>query len=209
MKQFAEIFFASGALGYKDCIRASLTCKTAHNVFKEWEGYIIKNDANDLVAKNVPSNSEKTRTVKDIYRNPEKLFNVYDKVLLNVPCQEHDDLVDQLFHKSIDVVNVIIDALNISYHTTFNRYHTLITLLIKLLEYHLIITNVELSSIKAKQYLRIVDATYFVLEHDMLPVATSTVILILKAYSKSKEQVHIGPNGGIYRVINGKKKYIR
>jgi len=214
MQQITEILFASGAFSYKDCIRGGLTCKTAHNTFKEWEDFIIKNDANDLVAKNVPANSEKTRTVKDIYRHPEKLFNVYSKVLLNVPWREHEDLIDHLFHKSIDVVNVIVDAidaidnLNISYHMTFDIYHTLSAILIKILEHHLILTNVALSSIKAKQYLRIVDASYFVLD-DMLPVATSTVILILKAYSKSKEQVHIGSNGGIYRVVNGKKKYIR
>lgn len=209
MQQLTEVMFASGALGYKDCFRASMTCKITYNMFKKWENFIVNNDKEDYVAKYVTSSPKKHVVVKDIYCHPEKLFTVYNEVLMSVPREEQDYLIYLLFNKNIHVADQIIELLILTKRTSTQQYITFTTMFIKILEYHLIIANCALSTETAWRYLRVVDATYFVIEQDILPPATSTVILILKAYIKSQEQVHIGPNGGIYHVIGGKKKYIK
>jgi len=208
MQQFAEILFASGLIGYKDCIQVGLTCKIAHNMFKKWENFIVNNDKEDFVVKYVASTPRKEIVVKDIYNYPEKLFTDYHEVFLRVPHEEMDYLVYLLFTNDICVADKIVDALTKPCAST-QHFNKLIIMFIKLLEHHLIIKYVALSMEKASRYLRVVEATYFVLEYYMLPHATSIVILILKGYMKSPEKIHIGPNGGIYRVVNGKKNYIK
>jgi hypothetical protein len=207
MQQFAEILFSSGALGYKDCIRAGLTCKVAQTTFKDWENFIVDKDTTNIIAKYVSS----PQTIKDIYRHPYKLFSTYQEVLQSIPWNEHDELIDTVFKKSIDVLDMIIDGCVLTMpNTTMYRYITIVAIFIKLCEHHFIICNRNVSPKKAILYLRVLDATSFVIEPDMLPPATSTILLILKGYSQSSDTIYIGAYGGVYRVLaNGTKKYIR